>query len=155
MTLLPVMSGEDLPYNRPTSPQSSLSGGVMFGCIYPVQVLLHIVCHCEDDQLSVRSPWSGIFLLRFFYGVRRSCYCLNDRSTGACSLIVYGSLNTHGKQCINCEVIWIFTHYLWKTGSWKRDVSFFAEFIYIYVSFGGKVISLGVHILFPIYTVNV
>ena len=27
-----------------------------------------------------------------------------------------------------CEVIWIFTNYLWKTGSWKRDVSFFAEF---------------------------
>ena len=28
-----------------------------------------------------------------------------------------------------CEVIWIFTNYLWKTGSWKRDVSFFAEFM--------------------------
>ena len=27
-----------------------------------------------------------------------------------------------------CEVIWIFTNYLWKTGSWKREVSFFAEF---------------------------
>ena len=25
MKLLPVMSGEDLPFNRPTSPQSSLS----------------------------------------------------------------------------------------------------------------------------------
>jgi hypothetical protein len=30
-----------------------------------------------------------------------------------------------------CEVIWIFTNYLWKTGSWKREVSFFAEFITI------------------------
>ena len=28
-----------------------------------------------------------------------------------------------------CEVIWKFTNYLWKTGSWKRDHSFFAEFI--------------------------
>ena len=24
----------------------------------PVQVLLHVVCHCEDDQLSVLSPCS-------------------------------------------------------------------------------------------------
>ena len=27
-----------------------------------------------------------------------------------------------------CEVISIFSNYLWKTGSWKRDLSFFAEF---------------------------
>ena len=27
-----------------------------------------------------------------------------------------------------CEVIWIFTNYLWKTGSWKREVYFFAKF---------------------------
>jgi hypothetical protein len=25
----------------------------------PVQVLLQVVCHCEDDQLSVLSPWSA------------------------------------------------------------------------------------------------
>ena len=25
-----------------------------------------------------------------------------------------------------CEVIWIFTNYLWKTGFWKRDISFFS-----------------------------
>ena len=30
--------------------------GVMFGCTDPVQVLLHVVCYCEDDQLSVLSP---------------------------------------------------------------------------------------------------
>ena len=86
-----MMSGEDLPYHRPTSPQSSHSqpianslstdGGivrswrvlrqlllpscicpasVMFGCTDPVQVLLHMVCHCEDDQLSVLSPCSAV-----------------------------------------------------------------------------------------------
>ena len=85
-----MMSGEDLPYNRPTSLQSSLSQpiadslrtdggivrsfqlgqlllpsctcpeGVMFGCTDPVQVLLHVVCHCEDDQLSVLSPFSAV-----------------------------------------------------------------------------------------------
>ena len=27
-----------------------------------------------------------------------------------------------------CEVIWIFANDLWKTGSWKGDVSFYAEF---------------------------
>ena len=27
-----------------------------FGCTDLVQVLLHVVCHCEDDQLSVLSP---------------------------------------------------------------------------------------------------
>jgi hypothetical protein len=26
----------------------------------PVQVLLHVVCHCEDDQLSVLSPCSAV-----------------------------------------------------------------------------------------------
>ena len=87
--LLPVMSGEDLPYNRPTSSQFSLSqpianslstdGGIVhswcnsgsccchpvpvlqvFGCADPVQVLLHVVCHCEDDQLSVLSAYSAV-----------------------------------------------------------------------------------------------
>ena len=37
-----------------------LSRGVMFGCADPVQVLLHVVCHCEDDQLSVLSPCSAV-----------------------------------------------------------------------------------------------
>ena len=46
-----------------------------------------------------------------------SCSCLSDHSTGACSLIVYGSLNKHGtvfKPFIMklCEVIWIFPIYL-------------------------------------------
>uniref|UniRef100_A0A674ER21 Euchromatic histone-lysine N-methyltransferase 1b n=1 Tax=Salmo trutta TaxID=8032 RepID=A0A674ER21_SALTR len=86
-TLLSVMSGEDLPYNRPTSPQSSLSqpiadslstdGGivpswcnlgnccchpvpVLFGSTDPVQVLLHVVCHCEDDQLSLMVLCAGV-----------------------------------------------------------------------------------------------
>ena len=81
------MSGEDLSYNRPTCPQSRLSqpiadslsadGGivrswcnsgscccrpvpVMFGCTDPVQVLLHVVCHCEDDQLFVLSTCSAV-----------------------------------------------------------------------------------------------
>ena len=26
----------------------------------PAQVLLHVVCHCEDDQLSVLSPFSAV-----------------------------------------------------------------------------------------------
>ena len=30
------------------------------------------------------------------------------------------------------EVIWIFMNDLWTTGSWKKDVSFLAEFIYLY-----------------------
>ena len=30
-----------------------------------------------------------------------SCQCLNDHSRGACSLIVYGSLNKHEKQCLS------------------------------------------------------
>ena len=82
-----MRSGEELSYTRPTSPQSSLSqpivdslstdGGilcswcnsgsccchpvpVMFGCTNPVQVLLHMVCHCEDDQLSILSPCSSV-----------------------------------------------------------------------------------------------
>jgi hypothetical protein len=84
-----MMYGEDLPYNRPTSHQSSLSQpiadslstdggtvhslcnsgsccchpvpvGVMFGCTNPVQVLLRMVWHCEDDQLSVLSPCSAV-----------------------------------------------------------------------------------------------
>ena len=40
-------------------------------------------------------------------------------------------MNKHGKPFTMkiCEVIWIFPNYLWKTGSWKREVSFFAEFI--------------------------
>ena len=81
------MSGEDLPYNRPTSPHSRLSqpladslstnGGIVCSwcnsgrcchpvlvlqvrCTDPVQVLLHVVCHCEDDQLSVLSPCSAV-----------------------------------------------------------------------------------------------
>jgi hypothetical protein len=32
---------------------------VMFGCTNPVQVL-HVVGHCEDDQLSVLSPCSAV-----------------------------------------------------------------------------------------------
>ena len=32
----------------------------MFGCTDPVQVLLHVVCHCEDGQLSVLSPCSSV-----------------------------------------------------------------------------------------------
>ena len=32
----------------------------MFGCTAPVHVLLHVVCHCEDDQLSVLSPYSAV-----------------------------------------------------------------------------------------------
>ena len=85
-----MMLLRDLPYNRPTSPQSSLSqpiadslstgGGivrswcnlssccchpvpvpqVLFGCTDPVQVLLHVVCHCEDDQLSILPPCSAV-----------------------------------------------------------------------------------------------
>ena len=37
-----------------------LSPGVMVGCTDPVQVLLHVGCHCEDDQLSVLSPCSAV-----------------------------------------------------------------------------------------------
>ena len=37
-----------------------------------------------------------------------------------------------------CEVICIFTNYLWKTGSWKRDVSFFAEFCTYFPKARGK-----------------
>ena len=36
-----------------------LFAGVMFGCTDPVQVL-QVVCHCEDDQLSVLSPCSAL-----------------------------------------------------------------------------------------------
>jgi hypothetical protein len=32
----------------------------MFGCTDPVQVLLHMVCHCEDDQLSILSPCGAV-----------------------------------------------------------------------------------------------
>ena len=32
----------------------------MSGCTDTVQVLLHVVCHCEDDQLSVLSPCSAV-----------------------------------------------------------------------------------------------
>uniref|UniRef100_A0A4W5MAP9 Cyclic nucleotide gated channel subunit beta 1 n=1 Tax=Hucho hucho TaxID=62062 RepID=A0A4W5MAP9_9TELE len=32
----------------------------MLGCTDPVQVLLHVVCHCEDDQLSILSPCSSV-----------------------------------------------------------------------------------------------
>uniref|UniRef100_A0A4W5PZY7 Endothelin-converting enzyme 1 n=1 Tax=Hucho hucho TaxID=62062 RepID=A0A4W5PZY7_9TELE len=32
----------------------------MFGCTDPVQVLLHVVCHCKYDQLSVLSPCSAV-----------------------------------------------------------------------------------------------
>ena len=35
-----------------------LSAGVMFGCT--VQVLLHVVCHFEDNQLSVLSPCNAV-----------------------------------------------------------------------------------------------
>uniref|UniRef100_A0AAZ3QFW1 protein O-GlcNAcase n=1 Tax=Oncorhynchus tshawytscha TaxID=74940 RepID=A0AAZ3QFW1_ONCTS len=34
-----------------------VEAGVMFGCTDLVQVLLHVVCHCKNDQLSVLSPW--------------------------------------------------------------------------------------------------
>ena len=33
---------------------------VMFGCTDPVHVLLHVVCHCEDDQLSILSPYGAV-----------------------------------------------------------------------------------------------
>jgi hypothetical protein len=73
-----VVAGEVMPYNRPTSPQSILSAYcgqsvlmeglcvpsvtravvailyLSFGCTDPLQVL-HVVCRCEDDQLSVLS----------------------------------------------------------------------------------------------------
>jgi hypothetical protein len=85
-----VMSGEDLPYNRTTSSQSSLSqsiadilntdggivhswcnsavvvasctcpAGVMFECTDSVRVLLHVACHSEDDRMSVLSPCSAV-----------------------------------------------------------------------------------------------
>ena len=62
-SLLPVMSGEDLPYHRPTSRQSSLSQPIA-DCLSTdggiVQVLLHVVCQCEDDQLSVLTPCSAV-----------------------------------------------------------------------------------------------
>ena len=32
------------------------TAGVMFGCTDSVQVLLHVVCHSEDDQLALLSP---------------------------------------------------------------------------------------------------
>ncbi|XP_064861953.1 lysine-specific demethylase 4A-like isoform X5 [Oncorhynchus nerka] len=41
-------------------PSCTCPAGVMFGCTDPVQVLLHVVCHCEDDQLSVMSPCSAV-----------------------------------------------------------------------------------------------
>jgi hypothetical protein len=84
--LCPEMSDENLLYNRPTSPQSSLSqaiedilstdGGIVRSwcnsgsCCHPVpvpqvlcldvQVLLHVVCHYEDDRMSVRSRRSTV-----------------------------------------------------------------------------------------------
>ena len=111
-TLLPVMSGEDLPYNMPTSPQSSLSqtiadslstdGGilrswcnsgscccchpvtcpadVMFRCTDAVQVLLHVVSHCEDDQQSVLSPCSIVL------GVSSTDIAIYCAATSACLL---------------------------------------------------------------------
>ena len=71
-------------------PSCTCPTGVMFGCTDPVQPLLHVVCHCEDDQLSVLSPCSavlgvsqyghsrrwaetlGIFLLVFFIVSRKA-----------------------------------------------------------------------------------
>jgi hypothetical protein len=158
----------------------------MLGCTDPVQVLLHVVCHCEDDQQSVWSscsavlgvsqyghcnllpwrhlqsscllaaclwyvhadnqgPWASFFVfvrvsrkasLVSFHNSDLNCLpsvsCLNDRSTGACSLIVYSSFIVHWTSMFfkaftmkTCEVIWMFTIYLWKTASWKRAVSFF------------------------------
>ena len=37
-----------------------LPASVMFGWTDPLQVLLHVVCHCEDNQLSVLSPCSAV-----------------------------------------------------------------------------------------------
>ena len=42
-----------------------------------------------------------LFLLSLYDMYDVNCKCLNDCSTGACSLIIYGSLNKHGKQCLN------------------------------------------------------
>ena len=41
-------------------PSCTCPAGVMFGCTEPVQVLLHVVCHCKDDQLLVLSPFSAV-----------------------------------------------------------------------------------------------
>ena len=42
-----------------------LFAGVMFGCTDPVQVLLHVVCHCEGDQLSACLRRLTVWTLQF------------------------------------------------------------------------------------------
>ena len=99
----------------------------MFGCTDPVQVLLHVVCQCEDYQLSVLSPlnavlgvsqyrqcnllpWphlhSSCLLAAFIRHVHTDeqgpwasfIWCFSESVERP---LVFGSLNKHGKQCLN------------------------------------------------------
>uniref|UniRef100_A0A674BX22 Slit homolog 1a (Drosophila) n=1 Tax=Salmo trutta TaxID=8032 RepID=A0A674BX22_SALTR len=67
-------------------PSCTCPAGVMFGCTDPLQVLLHVVCHCEDNQLSVLSPCSAVLgvsqyghcnLLPCVFDLTSSCCCLH------------------------------------------------------------------------------
>ena len=53
--LIPSMLNAN-PTTQLLLPSCTCPAGVMFGCTAPVQVLLHVVCHCEDNQLPVLSP---------------------------------------------------------------------------------------------------
>jgi hypothetical protein len=92
--LLPVMSGEGLPYNRPTSPQSSLSqpiadslsidGGIVRSCVTRAVVvaILYLSCRCD------------VRMYRSCAGVVTHCLPLRGRSAvRPVSLSQYGPCN--------------------------------------------------------------